>query len=99
MVPHEILIRPVISEKNTLLNLQDQYIFEVDERANKIMVRQAVEELFKVTVLGVNILHVPGKRKMSYSRKGGRSAGTTRSWKKAIVTLKPGDRIELFQGV
>jgi large subunit ribosomal protein L23 len=94
MVPHEILIRPIISEKNTMLNEQSKYIFEVAERANKIMVRKAVEELFKVNVTAVNVMHVAGKR-----RRTGRTYGMTRSWKKAIVTLQPGQRIELFQGV
>lgn len=94
MDPHEILIRPIISEKNTLLNERGQYVFEVDTRANKIMVRQAVEELFKVDVTAVNIMNVKGKRRRT--RQG---YGTTRTWKKAIVTLRPGQRIELFQGV
>ena len=94
LTAHEILVRPIISEKNTLLNEIGQYIFEIDERANKIMVRQAVEELFNVHVKAVNTMHVTGKR-----RRSGRTMGRTRSWKKAIVTLRPGDRIELFQGV
>jgi large subunit ribosomal protein L23 len=94
LTPHEVLVRPIISEKNTMLNELGQYVFEVSDRANKIMVRQAVEELFGVGVTAVNVLNVKGKRKRS-----GRNIGVTRSWKKAIVTLKPGDRIELFQGV
>jgi large subunit ribosomal protein L23 len=94
LTPHEVLVRPIISEKNTMLNEQGQYVFEVSDRANKIMVRQAVEELFNVGVTAVNVLNVKGKRKRS-----GRNVGVTRSWKKAIVTLKTGDRIELFQGV
>jgi len=94
LTPHEVLVRPIISEKNTMLNEQGQYVFEVSDRANKIMVRQAVEAVFNVGVTAVNVLNVKGKHKRS-----GRSLGVTRSWKKAIVTLKPGDRIELFQGV
>jgi len=94
MVPHEILIRPIISEKNTMLNLQDQYIFEVAERSNKIMVRRAVEELFKVDVTSVNVMHVKGKLK-----RRGRQVGRTRSWKKAVVSVREGQRIELFEGV
>jgi large subunit ribosomal protein L23 len=94
LTPHEVLVRPIISEKNTMLNEQGQYVFEVSDRANKIMVRQAVEALFNVGVTAVNVLNVKGKRKRS-----SRSLGVTRSWKKAIVTLKQGDRIELFQGV
>src|SRR5688572_29963290 len=99
LTPHEILVRPIISEKNTMLNEGSQYIFEVAEPANKIMVRQAVEQLFKVTVTAVNVLHVRGKQRRTATRGGRGSVGMTRSWKKAIVTLKPGDRIELFQGV
>jgi large subunit ribosomal protein L23 len=94
MVPHEVLIRPIISEKNTLLSEEGKYAFEVSERANKIMIRQAVQTLFKVDVTAVNIIHVPGKRK-----RRGRTSGLTRSWKKAVVTLGEGQRIELFQGV
>lgn len=94
MVPHEVLVRPVISEKNTLLTEQGKYIFEVNDRANKIMIRHAVEELFKVNVTAVNILHVRGKR-----RRTGRAVGMTRAWKKAVVSLREGQRIELFQGV
>lgn len=95
MTPHEILIRPIISEKNTLLNERSQYVFEVAEAANKIMIRQAVEELFKVNVKAVNVLNVHGKRKRSART---RTSGMTRSWKKAIVSLREGQRIELFQG-
>ena len=96
MTPHEILIRPVISEKNTMLNEQGRYVFEVADKANKIMVRQAVAELFNVKVTAVNVMHVPGKRRRNPRN---RTVGMTRSWKKAVVTLAPGDRIELFQGV
>jgi large subunit ribosomal protein L23 len=94
MVPHEILIRPVISEKNTMLNEQGKYLFEVSDQANKIMIRQAVQELFKVRVTDVNIMYVSGKK-----RRTGRTYGMTRSWKKAVVSLAEGERIELFQGV
>ena len=94
MSAHEILVRPIISEKNTMLNERGQYVFEVSKRANKIMIRRAVEELFGVNVTSVNVMHVAGKR-----RRTGRTIGVTRSWKKAIVTLREGQRIELFQGV
>jgi large subunit ribosomal protein L23 len=96
MVPHEILIRPIISEKNTMLNEKGQYIFEVSQQANKIMVRKAVEEQFKVSVIAVNIMHVAGKKRRSPRS---RTYGMTRSWKKAVVSLREGERIELFQGV
>jgi large subunit ribosomal protein L23 len=91
---HDILRRPVITEKSTMLSERGQYVFEVAANANKIEVKRAVQEVFKVDVLAVNMLHMHGKM-----RRMGRSQGLTRAWKKAIVTLKPGDRIELFQGV
>jgi large subunit ribosomal protein L23 len=96
MEPHQILIRPIISEKNTMLNEQGQYVFEVDQRANKIMVRKAVEELFNVNVTAVNIMNVSGKRRRAPRS---RTYGMTRTWKKAVVSLVEGQRIELFQGV
>jgi len=91
---HQILVRPIITEKNTLLNDQGKYTFEVLPDANKIEIKRAVEEIFKVSVTGVNVVNVTGKM-----RRMGRHSGMTRSWKKAIVTLAPGQRIELFQGV
>ncbi len=94
LASHQILVRPIITEKNTLLNDQGKYTFEVLPTVNKIEIKRAVEEVFKVRVTGVNVLKVPGKR-----RRTGRTQGMTRSWKKAIVTLEAGQRIELFQGV
>lgn len=94
MNAYQVIVRPVITEKNTMLNAQNQYVFEVAPEANKIEIRKAVEEIFKVSVKAVNIIHVPGKE-----RRLGRHRGMTRSWKKAIVTLQPGQRIELFPGV
>ncbi len=90
---HEILVRPIVTEKNTMLGEQDKYTFEVLEATNKIEIKRAVEEVFKVRVTRVNIIRVPGKM-----RRMGRHAGMTRSWKKAVVTLEAGQRIELFQG-
>ena len=91
---HEILVRPIITEKNTMLNDQGKYTFEVLQDANKIEIKRAVEEVFNVKVAAVNTIKVPGKL-----RRFGRSSGMTRVWKKAVVTLAPGERIELFQGV
>jgi large subunit ribosomal protein L23 len=91
------IIRPVVSEKSTILGDQGKYIFEVAPDANKIQIKRAVEEAFankKVQVSAVNIVHVPGKM-----RRRGRSVGMTRSWKKAVVTLRAGQRLDLFQGV
>ena len=92
--PNEVLIRPLFPEKNTMITAQGRYTFEVDRRANKPMVRQAVEQVFRVNVTAVNIMNVPGK-----TRRVGQSVGKTSPWKKAIVTLRPGQRIEIFEGV
>jgi large subunit ribosomal protein L23 len=94
MLSHGILIRPVVTEKNTMLGEQNKYVFEVHQDANKIEIGRAVAEVFNVQVKSVNIVKVPGK-----TRIWRRQRGVTRSWKKAIVTLEAGSRIELFQGV
>jgi len=91
---YEVLRRPLITEKNTDLQTQNKYAFEVAEEANKPLVKQAVEKAFKVRVTGVNVIAVPGK-----TRRVGRRHVKTRSWKKAIVTLQAGDKIEFFEGV
>ncbi|GIV97521.1 MAG: 50S ribosomal protein L23 [Herpetosiphonaceae bacterium] len=98
MNAYEIIIRPVITEKNTNLMELGKYTFEVAPGANKPMIKRAVEELFDVHVLDVNTMNVRGKRKVRRTRRG-IIEGTTRSWKKAIVTLAPGERIEIFEGV
>ena len=97
LVSWNTIVRPVVSEKSTVLGEEGKYIFEVAPDANKIQIKAAVEEAFankKINVAAVNILHVPGK-----VRRRGRSVGKTRSWKKAIVTLKSGQRLDLFEGV
>jgi large subunit ribosomal protein L23 len=91
---YEVLRRPLITEKSTDLQSRSKYAFEVAEEANKPLVKQAVEKAFKVKVTGVNMVRVPGK-----TRRVGRRQVLTRSWKKAIVTLKSGDKIEFFEGV
>ena len=91
---YEVLHRPLITEKATTLQAQGKYAFEVVEEANKRQVKQAVEKAFNVTVTAVNVMTVPGR-----TRRVGRRQVLTRSWKKAIVTLKPGDKIGLFEGV
>ena len=88
---YEVLRRPMITEKNTLVGLQNKYTFEVAPAANKTMIRRAVETLFKVDVTAVNVSHVHGKL-----RRVGKSRGMTRDWKKAVVTVKDGQRIEVF---
>ena len=91
---YEVLRRPVITEKNTMLQAQGKYAFEIAREANKQQIKQAVGKAFKVKVLAVNVMTVPGK-----TRRVGRRQVSTQSWKKAIVTLKPGDKIEFFEGV
>ena len=90
---YQVLRRPLITEKNTTLQVQGKYAFEVAGEAGKHQIKQAVEKAFKVKVTSVNVMTVPGK-----GRRVGRQQVLTPSWKKAIVTLKPGDRIELFDG-
>ena len=94
MHPYEVLRRPLITEKDSILQAQGKYAFEAATGANKPQVKQAVEKAFNVKVTAVNIMTVPGKR-----RRIGRRIVLTPSWKKAIVTLQPGDKIELFEGV
>lgn len=91
---YEVLRRPLITEKNTILQAQNKYVFEVAKQANKILVKKAVEAAFKVKVNSVNVLTVPGK-----TRRVGKQLVLTQSWKKAIVTLRQGDKIEFFEGV
>lgn len=96
---HRIIIRPVITEKNTRLNEINQYIFEVAQDSNKIEIKRAIEEIFGVTVKSVNIINVKGKLKQRRTRHGV-TRGYTRDWKKAIVTLTPDSKpIEIFEGV
>jgi large subunit ribosomal protein L23 len=91
---YKVLNRPLVTEKNSALQAQGKYAFEVALEANKEQIKQALEKAFKVTVTGVNVMTVPGKRR----RMRGREV-INPSWKKALVTLKPGDKIELFEGV
>lgn len=92
----EVLRRPLITEKSTgLAELVNQYAFEVDRRANKHMVRDAVETAFDVTVLKVRVLNNPAR----IGRRGRRVVIKKPAWKKAIVTLKQGDRITWIEGV
>jgi len=96
----DVIRRPLITEKNTMLMEYGQYTFEVAPDANKIQIREAVEKTFKVSVKAVNTLNVkPKKKSRSASRRGGRINGTEPGWKKAIVTLAPGERIDIFEQV
>ncbi len=92
--PMQVLVRPLITEKGTLLASEGKYAFEVAEHATKPQIKEAVQKAFNVTVVSVNTMHVPGKMRRVF-----RSRGMTRAWKKAIVTVSPGDKIELFEGV
>ena len=96
----DVLRRPVITEKNTLLSEQNKYTFEIHPNATKIQVKAAVEDAFNVTVLSVNTINVKPKAKSRMIRRGaGRIHGTSRAVKKAIVTLKPGERIDIFEQI
>ena len=91
MHAHQIILAPVVSEKSYGASMSGKYTFKVD--AHKLQVRNAVEELFEVNVLSVNILKVQAKPK-----RRGAIRGTRRGWKKAVVQLKAGQTIEVFQG-
>jgi len=90
----EVLRRPIITEKSTALQERGKYTFEVLPDANKRQIKQAVELVFKVQVDRVNVMTMPPKW-----RGPGRRRGRTSPWKKAVVTLKPGNKIEFFEGV
>ena len=92
--PYAVLLRPLITEKGTLLAESGKYAFQVASQANKLQIKEAVERAFDVHVIKDNVMNMPGKQ-----RRVGRSVGMTSEWKKAIVTLAAGERIEFFQGV
>ena len=92
--PYSVLLRPLVTEKTTVLTGQDKYVFEVDLRANKNQIREAVQIAFNVRVTDVNTMVMKGKPK-----RFGRKVTVRPDWKKAIVTLVPGDKIELFEGI
>jgi len=91
---YEVLRRPLITEKATLLKEGNQYVFEVAKEATKPQIKEAVEKAFKVKVTTVNIITVPGK-----TRRMGKREITSPSWKKAIVGLEPENKITFFEGV
>lgn len=92
---HDILLRPVISEKSTMETERNNYTFAVARDANKFQIKAAVESEFRVTVLGVRVVSVQPKQK----RRGRRTPGTVPGWKKAVVTIAEGQKIELFEAV
>jgi large subunit ribosomal protein L23 len=94
MNEYDIILRPIITEKSTLVkDTGNQYVFEVARNANKIEIRKAVEKLFKVKVMNVHVSNIEGKKKRL-----GRYAGKRSDWKKAIVKLSPKDKITIFEG-
>jgi large subunit ribosomal protein L23 len=92
--PTQVIIRPVVSEKSYVLSAADKYTFRVHPDAHKTQIRQAVEQLFGVKVLEVRTMTVKPKPK-----RRGLVRGRTRQWKKAIVQVRPGDSIPIFQGL
>ncbi len=92
--PREILKRPVVSEKSMALMEENKYTFLVDPKANKIEIKKAIEEIFKVNVIDVRTMSVKGKLKRQ-----GKYVGYTSDKKKAIVTLKAGDKITVYEGL
>ncbi len=92
---YRIIKKPLITEKATKQKEQvNQLTFEVDRSANKILVRNAIENIFKVKVLSVRVINIKGKKRMV-----GRNVGRKADWKKAIVRLAPGESIEFFEGI
>ena len=94
MDPTQVIIRPVVSEKSYVLAAADKYTFRVHPRAHKTQIRQAIEALFDVKVVEVRTMSVKSKPK-----RRGFTAGRSRSWKKAVVQVQPGDTIPIFQGL
>ncbi len=95
MIAHEIIIRPLITEKTSIQKEKfNQVSFEVDRRANRIEIKRAIETVFNVRVADVKTMQIMGK-----SKRRGRVLGKRRDWKKAIVKLMPGEKIDFFEGV
>ena len=95
MIQYDIIIRPLITEKTSIQKEEhNQVSFEVDRRANRVEIRRAIEKIFNVRVADVRTMQVKGKVKQR-----GRIVGKRKDWKKAIVNLMPGERIDFFEGV
>ncbi len=92
---HDTIIRPLITEKTTIQRGDlNQVSFEVNRRSNRVEIKQAVEKTCKVKVAAVRTMQIKGKKK-----RRGRTMGKRKDWKKAIVTLMPGESIDIFEGV
>ena len=101
LTAHEVILRPIISEKSMDESQRSKYTFAVHDDANKIQIKAAVEELFakeNVTVIAVNVLTTKRKEKRRGTKRG-RIVGWTTPWRKAVVTLAAGQKIEFFEGV
>ncbi|MDY6878222.1 MAG: 50S ribosomal protein L23 [Chloroflexota bacterium] len=97
MNPYKVIIRPIDTEKTRYQASElGQYTFEVDRRANKIEVKRAVEAIFEVGVVAVNVMNMPAK---AIKRRGRRRMVRRSPWKKAVVTLTEGQRLDVFEGV
>lgn len=95
MEARDILVRPIVTEKSTdLISAQNKYTFLVDLRANKTQIKQAVEEIFDVNVIGVNTMRMRGKM-----RRQGMTQGRKPDYKKAVISLSDGDSIDVFEGL
>ncbi len=92
MNDYQVIIRPLITEKNTMLMEMNKYCFQVARRATKPQIKRAVENIFNVAVVDVHTMNIRGKKK-----RRGREFGYTADWKKAIVTLAEGDYLDLFE--
>jgi len=94
VLAHRVIVKPLITEKAASLGEMNKYVFSVAPKMNKVEVKKAIRTIYKVDPVSINIANFKGK-----AVRHGRTSGTTRAWKKAIVTLKPGDKIEVYEGV
>ncbi|MFQ5485057.1 MAG: 50S ribosomal protein L23 [Desulfobacterales bacterium] len=95
MIRHDMIKRPLITEKTGIQKeVSNQVSFEVERKSNRIEIKRSIEKIFNVKVIGLQTMQVKGKKK-----RRGRIVGRRRDWKKAIVTLGPGERIDFFEGV
>ncbi|HJO62447.1 MAG: 50S ribosomal protein L23 [Desulfobacterales bacterium] len=95
MIRYDIIKRPLITEKTSIQKeVSNQLSFEVERKSNRVEIKRSIEKIFNVKVIGLQTMQVKGKKK-----RRGRIIGRRRDWKKAIVTLGPGERIDFFEGV
>lgn len=91
MDKNQTLIRPVVTEKSTFLGEENKYVFEVPIRANKVEIKKVVEKIYKLKPIKINIVRIGGKH-VRY----GKTSGKTKKWKKAIITFKKGEKLDLL---